>query len=401
MTLTTDYRTQKLQQFTIRAANSSQAEQHARAAWAIWNKGKTWEQFWEIFQMETNEAEWGKEALVCWVLVRLDDPEGDIYAGCKTFRRNGWVKHRGADDIEKGYVYDVTYVVTPKQHLRNGYANRLLSLLHRHLGLEANLPPVPESWGKDQPALPLSPEVASRVPKAIGSYLWSDIGSTFYSRCSIGENRPGWVVEEPSITELVWKIHPSTLSIEEPLEWLYVDDLKAVAEELHVRQQKRLQEANTSERSLFLADPATPGSLGYLTIKGSWSTPTDMSLPAGLRIKSSSDNSSDDAIILFTIHCSIIAPRFLIRFVSNLSPAQLPVALSAFDYIATKAGHTEGCVWGLTEEKELVEAWKAQPGREVTIGRRPELDGHMLGVAWYGKEEDNGGLLDTQMWGWQ
>lgn len=43
MTLTTDYRTQKLQQFTIRAANSSQAEQHARAAWAIWNKGKTWE----------------------------------------------------------------------------------------------------------------------------------------------------------------------------------------------------------------------------------------------------------------------------------------------------------------------------------------------------------------------
>lgn len=35
-----------------------------------------------------------------------------------SFRRNGWVKHRGADDIEKGYVYDVTYVVTPKHHLR-------------------------------------------------------------------------------------------------------------------------------------------------------------------------------------------------------------------------------------------------------------------------------------------
>lgn len=35
-----------------------------------------------------------------------------------SFRRNAWVKHRGADDIEEGYVYDVTYVVTPKQHLR-------------------------------------------------------------------------------------------------------------------------------------------------------------------------------------------------------------------------------------------------------------------------------------------
>lgn len=49
-----------------------------------------------------------------------------------SFRRNGWVKHRGADDIEKGYVYDVTYVVTPKQHLR-----KILSSNEMRLGADA------------------------------------------------------------------------------------------------------------------------------------------------------------------------------------------------------------------------------------------------------------------------
>lgn len=108
----------RVRQFTTRAANASQIEQHARAAYVVWAKGKSWEEFWGLFQSELNDAQWGKDALVTWVLVRTDDPEGEIYAGCKTYRRKGWVKHRGANDIEPGFVYDVTFVVTPKQHLR-------------------------------------------------------------------------------------------------------------------------------------------------------------------------------------------------------------------------------------------------------------------------------------------
>lgn len=66
--------------------------------------------------------------------MRRADPEGEIYAACKTcelvsisvsladmlprYRRKSFVKHRGADDIEEGYVYGIASVVTPKQHLR-------------------------------------------------------------------------------------------------------------------------------------------------------------------------------------------------------------------------------------------------------------------------------------------
>lgn len=43
------------------------------------------------------------------------------------YRRKAFVKHRGADDIEDGYVYGIASVVTPKQHLReytkNGLSN--------------------------------------------------------------------------------------------------------------------------------------------------------------------------------------------------------------------------------------------------------------------------------------
>lgn len=42
------------------------------------------------------------------------------------YRRKSFVKHRGADDIEDGYVYGIASVVTPKQHLRE-YTNEDLS----------------------------------------------------------------------------------------------------------------------------------------------------------------------------------------------------------------------------------------------------------------------------------
>ncbi|OXG16984.1 hypothetical protein C366_03780 [Cryptococcus neoformans Tu401-1] len=390
----------RLRQFTTRAANASQIEQHAHAAYAVWAKGKSWEEFWCLFQSELNDAQWGKDALVTWVLVRTDDPEGEIYAGCKTYRRKGWVKHRGANDIEPGFVYDVTFVVTPKQHLRNGYANRLLSILHHHLAPSSTVPPIPEAWGKGQLSIPASPDIIARTPKAFGSILWSDIGSTYYARCAISPDRPGWIVDDSQNGELVWKILPPKDDVEKGFEWLYLEDLDAIGEELSDRLKEKLRQADTTERALFIQDPATPGILSYVPAIGARLSPTSQRLPVGLRIKSSSGNASEDTIVLITVTCIPFGERFLITFISNLAPAQLSLVLRACDKLATDAGHEEGWVWGVNGDVGLVKAWDEEPGREIKVGRRPEQHGHLLAVAWYGAEEEKGTIMESQIWSW-
>ncbi|OXB36634.1 hypothetical protein LQV05_005402 [Cryptococcus neoformans] len=389
-----------LQEFTIRAANPAQAEQHARTGFVMWGRKQSWEEYWELYEKERKEARWGKDALVTWVLVRNDDPEGDIYAGCETYRRKGWVKHQGASDIEEGYVYGIASLVTPKHHLRQGFATRLLSLLHRHIAPADTLPPIPDSWGKDQPVIPLPEEVSSRLPKAIGSVLWSDIGSKFYSRCSMGAERPGWLVEDSQNTELVWKIfHPAAGSTE-GFNWLFEEDLEEIGQILSDCMQEKLRKTDTSRRAYFVQDPSTPGVLSFAPVKGSWMEKTPSPLPVGIRIKSPSGKPSDDAIVLFAITCPPIGERFLITHISNLDSHQLPFVLQAFDMLATDAGHEEGWVWDLSLSSNLVHAWQQLPDREVRVGRRQEMLGHLLGVAWYGPEEEKGTLLESQMWSW-
>ncbi|ADV22688.1 Hypothetical protein CGB_E6360W [Cryptococcus gattii WM276] len=390
----------KLQEFTIKAANQSQIELHAKVSYVIWPRAQSYEEYWEVYNTERREAPWGKDAFQTWVLVHRADPEGEIYAACKTYRRKSFVKHRGADDIEDGYVYGMASVVTPKQHLRNGYATRLLSLLHRYFGPENTLPPIPESWGKGQPYIPLPPDIAPKIPKALGSILWSDVGSTFYSRCLSGQDRQGWVVDDALNGELVWKILPNADPLEEGYTWIYQEGLVSVGQELSMRVQNELRRSDTTERSIFMQDPANPGTLFFLPVKGAWMNPEFKSFPVGLRIKAPSGKSTEDAIVLFTVSNRSIRKRFLVTFVSNLDPLQLPSVLKAFDTLATKVGHEEGCVWGLDAESELVKAWKALSEREVEVGRREEVDGHLLGVAWYGREEDRGMLGDGQMWSW-
>lgn len=282
----------------------------------------------------------------------------------------------------------------------NGYATRLLSLLHRYFGPENTLPPIPESWGKGQPYIQLPPDIAPKVPKALGSILWSDVGSTFYSRCLSGQDRQGWTVDDALNGELVWKILPNADPLEEAYTWIYQEGLVSTGQELSVRVQNELRRSDTTERSIFMQDPANPGTLFFLPVKGAWMNPEFKSFPVGLRIKAPSCNSAEDAIVLFTVSNRSIRKRFLVTFISNLNPSQLPSLLKAFDTLATKVGHEEGCVWGLDAESELVKAWKALSEREVKVGRREEVDGHLLGVAWYGREEDRGMLEDGQMWSW-
>nr|KIR46180.1 hypothetical protein I312_04724 [Cryptococcus bacillisporus CA1280] len=387
-----------LQEFTIRVANPAQAEQHARAGFAVWGRSQSWEEWWEVYEKERREARWGKDALITWVLVRNDDPEGDMYAGCETYRRKGWVKHQGASDIEEGYVYGIASVVTPKHHLR--FATRLLCLLHRHIAPADTLPPIPDSWGKDQPLISLPEEVSSRLPKAIGSVLWSDVGSKFYSRCSMGAERPGWLVEDAPNTELVWKIFHPVAGSTEGFNWLFEEDLEEIGQILSESTQERLRKTDTSRRAYFVQDPSTPGALSFAPIKGSWIEKAPSPLPVGIRIKSPSGKPSDDAIVIFAITCPSIGKRFLITHISNLDSHQLPFVLQAFDTLATDAGHEEGWVWDISLSSNLVHAWQQLPDREVKVGRRQGMNGHLLGAAWYGPEEEKGTLLEGQMWSW-
>lgn len=198
----------------------------------------------------------------------------------------------------------------------------------------------------------------------------------------------------------MWKILPNADPLEEDFAWIYQEGLGSVGQELSVRVQNELRRSDTTERSIFMQDPANPGTLFFLSVKGAWMNPEFKSFPVGLRIKAPSGNSTEDAIVLFTVSNRSVRKRFLVTFVSNLDPLQLPSVLKAFDTLATKVGHDEGCVWGLDAESVLVEAWKALSEREVKVGRREEVDGHLLGVAWYGREEDRGMLGDGQMWSW-
>src|SRR6478735_7386595 len=112
-----------------------------------------------------------------------------------------------------------------------GFATRMLQLLHYMLADPVNLPPFPEAWGSHPPR-PIhqkpSPHVSfplpgqrsvsladlqrgirpDFLPAGIASILWSDVGYTFYEKCSIGETLPGWVADAKENTEIVWSLLP-------------------------------------------------------------------------------------------------------------------------------------------------------------------------------------------------
>jgi len=109
-----------------------------------------------------------------------------------------------------------------------------------------------------------------------------------------------------------------------------------------------------------------------------------------------------ETIVLFTTHNPPIGPRLLITCIHNLDPCDLESLLLVLDTVGSEAGRIEGWVWGLDPSSELVKNWTAMAERDVQTGRRAEKMGHLLGVAWYGSEEEREGaeLMDGQMWNW-
>ena len=341
------------------------------------------------------------------VLVKRDAPHGEIYAGCETYRRKALIKARGLDTVEEGWMYGIASVVTPKhllrkrlQHIKtddigNGYATHLLRLLHYQLAEPSNMPPFPTSWGAPPP---LDPDFLPLLPKAAGSILWSDIGSTFYANCTLGLDRPGWVVKDHQATELVWNILPSSDTSPGPSPWecIYQEDMPALSQEIGTIAQQEVSEMDTTRHSVYRPDPTSRGLLSFVPVRGIFSSTSKPppNEPIGVRLRSS------NTTVLFSAYNSDIGLRMLVYYTQNLQSQDLASLLDVLDRFANRAGRTEGWIWGLDLDGNLAHTWKNLPGREVKMGRRGDIKCHLLAVAWYGPKEEKGEFVDWQMWDW-
>ena len=362
------------------------------------------------------------------MLVKRDDLGGEVYAGCETsvlrslsehslnwkdrYRRKALVKRKGSDKVEETYMYGIASVVTPVKHHRelldydvrsssklltgHGYATHMLRLLHYHIGDPSTLPPFPSAWGAPPRAL----RDPSAVPPSIASILWSDVGSEFYSKCTIGSDLPGWTMDFCN-TELTWSILPDSkpLPDDPKWEWIYPNQLPSVGEEMSALARKKMQDIDTSQRTIFQNDPASPGLLSFIYTRGSWRTPEiKLSDPCGVRLRH--EGVKDDTIVIFAPKNPSLGDRVLISCIHNLDPSDLPALLRVLDPIGARVGHPVGWTIGMQPDDPVVKAWQGLKDRKVSFGQRGEGIDHLLGTAYYGSADEKRELLDCQMWGW-
>ncbi|CAK9783819.1 hypothetical protein CC85DRAFT_330088 [Cutaneotrichosporon oleaginosum] len=123
--------------------------------------------------------------MTSWALVPAADPcTTDLLSHCVTYRRRAVARTRHGD--EEVVAYGVSAVYTPPALRGRGYARRSLQLLHYALAPREALPPFPD-WGMP----PHGPRDARL------SFLHSGIDGAFYTACTQGLERAGWVLKPP------------------------------------------------------------------------------------------------------------------------------------------------------------------------------------------------------------
>lgn len=178
-------------------------EQNSRAianTYSAWNRGLRPTSFQRVCEDVTSPVHsWAaKGRFKAWALVRrseADKPDCELLAHCETYRRPAMVGDK--DGVRRLKSYAIASVYTPEGLRNNGYARRMLQLLHYVLAPSEALPPFPEAWGAKPVAY---------LGDAAFSVLYSDVGPEFYERCTIGEDKPGWV-KEPT-AKRVWTLAP-------------------------------------------------------------------------------------------------------------------------------------------------------------------------------------------------
>jgi len=247
----------------------------------------------------------------------------------------------------------------------------------------------------------LSPDVQATVPHAIASVLWSAVGSTFYEKVTIGTQLPGWIVKDEDSLQITWNLRPPSQPSIRTWNWLYTSDLSAIGERLsRAARAKPETDHCSASKPVWIVDPASPGVLSYIPSRAlrprsdDWKTVYETE-PCGVRIPAISPD-TDEAIVLFANSTQALS-GILVTYVHNLHPNQLVTLLDALDDAGALAQRDQGLVWGIGRDTALGKAWLAQGDRKPTIARRGDTE-NLLGVAWYGKPEERGDMIDTQMW---
>ncbi|AFR98365.1 hypothetical protein C343_06344 [Cryptococcus neoformans C23] len=403
--------------YTIRVANDDQAMKHAEACYEVvsWRKGMTFEEFCHIGEREKAEAGWAQNyGDICWVIVRRDDYDGEIYSSLETHRCKCFVKGKDQKDVKAGWYYDITAVVTPIKYRGQGYGTHLLRLLHYILTSPAFpssssqvLPSFPcVSWGEPPPSIPS--ELIPYIPRANGSILWSDVPIEFYGHCTMGLDGKGFQSKKEWNNRLVWKLlqvaETSFGEVEEEWQPIWQEDLESsIYDILSTSYRQRLESTDTSNHATFIQDPASPGTLTMVPVWGSFSRQPawrTQPIPFGFRLRSKKGKKREEVIVMISLFNPWVTNKLAITFVHNVTPDLLSTMLRMLDKAVKDAGApwTEGEIWGLDPQSDLVKAWVAEEGREAKADIRQGLKDHVLGVRWYDDEEVEIG--DTQMWSW-
>ncbi|ODO05856.1 hypothetical protein I350_04917 [Cryptococcus amylolentus CBS 6273] len=393
------------EQFTIRPATDGQALQHGKACFEVtdWRARMSLEDFNAIAEREQSDAEYAKDhGVIGWVLVRWDG-----------HRTKCFIKDKGQGQVRDGWVYVITAVVTPHKHRGQGYATHLIRLLHYILtspsptitqpAISQAIPPFPPSWGQRPPPIPH--ELVPYVPRADGSMLWSDVLMRVYERCTLGLKGRGFQSKQEWNHTLTWKLNGSPES-QSDWEFIWESDLEDIYPVVSANSRHKLSQAQTTDKPAFLCDPASPGTLTMIPVRGSYSPqPTWRTrvLPYGIRLKATKGQGWEhEAVVLFSLYNSAASPRLCVTYMQNITPGLLPSLLASLDGVIQYSGApwTEGEVWGLDPTSELVHAWNRAEGRDVVVSTRigTEAMAHVLGVCWYDEEEVD--MVDSQMWAW-
>ena len=246
----------------------------------------------------------------------------------------------------------------------------------------------------------------SDLPYGTASTLYSDVGLTFYERCTIGRDLPGSVMRDEENQEVVWNVLPA-LTPDKEWDWIYEKELyedKALMAEVQAAAKAKLQHVDATCETAFVTDPASPFLLGDVATRcldirpPNWPY-TRQTEPVGVRLKAKNDN-DPDALVIFSWSDDMIGPRVLLLHTANLTAELVPEALEAMDVVGHAAGRKHGWVFGPSADDPFTRAVAAIPGRLAGTGRRAEIDGHLLAVAWYWAQSERGRILDLDMLSW-
>lgn len=275
----------------------------------------------------------------------------------------------------------------------------MIKLLHYMIGSPDGLPPFPQAWG--QPPTELNAETRKLIPYATAAFLWSDVGPTFYTKCTIGEELPGYVTEDEKNRALVWKTLPPTAEDEDgkdQWEWIYETDMPAVQTKLSEITQRELKDSQVNDRPLVRTDPANEGTLSFIPLRAYAEHALDPEIrkrhPFGLRRK------DGDTVVISTPGLGAIYKRLCITLHHNLKPEHISSLLAKLDELAPARNTEEGQIWGLQTDSELAKAFKSLHERKVDLHTREGMGAHLLGVASYLPNGERVDFQDSQIWNW-